>query len=396
MGILSSKKDNELVLVFHIGSSYVAGSFFKTSENGGPEIVLFENEPVKLSESLDANLFLKETLKSLELVAINIYKARLGAPDRIFCVLASPWHISQSRLISMKKNTDFVFNDKLADDLIKKEIKLFEEENSKNNPFFKSLVRTIELKNIKILLNGYEVSEPLNKKTKELEMDVFVSFSDEEILNTIEKVIAKYFRTKSIRPIRFASSLLANFTVIRDIDTKQGNFLLINIDGETTDISMVKKNILRESVSFPYGKNQIVRMLASRLSYDLDKVDSLLSLLNDGHAEKSIGEKITPIMNDIRKEWLKDFQATLANLSHDISIPASIYLSVDPLLLAFFIETIKTEQFNQYTLAESKFEIIPVDIKFVDDFAVFPKDDKSLNSGVVLDVVYINRCLVKV
>ena len=44
----------------------------------------------------------------------------------------------------------------------------------------------IELKNIKTMLNGYETPKPLNQKAKDLEMVIFVSTSEEQVLRKIE------------------------------------------------------------------------------------------------------------------------------------------------------------------------------------------------------------------
>ena len=60
-------------------------------------------------------------------------------------------------------------------------------------------LRLIELKNIKIALNGYETISPLNKKAKELEMTIFVSMSEEEVCKKIEDTIAKKFHFKNIK-----------------------------------------------------------------------------------------------------------------------------------------------------------------------------------------------------
>jgi len=81
----------------------------------------------------------------------------------------------------------------------------------------------------------------------------------------------------------------------------------------------------------------------------------LFLFLKDGHAEEATAKKLASIMGQLKAEWLKRFQESLANISHDISIPAIIYMATDKDLADFFSETIKTEQFSQYTLTESKF-----------------------------------------
>ncbi|KKS24415.1 MAG: hypothetical protein UU82_C0006G0013 [Candidatus Nomurabacteria bacterium GW2011_GWC2_41_8] len=387
-----SKEKGELVLVFNIGSSSVGGALFWAQSSGIPKIIFSIQEPVAIEDKIDIDRFLFLTMQSLKIVVEKIYKAGVGAPSRIFCVLSSPWYVSQTRIINLKKNTPFIFTAKLADDLIQKEVNLFEEEHSKRKKNIGNSVRTIELKNIKIILNGYETSKPLNQKTKELEMIIFISMSGEQVLKKIEDTISKHFHFKQIT---FSSFVMASFTVVRDMYMQKGDFLLVDIGGEMTDISMIKKNILRESISFPLGRNFLTRGVASNLGCTLDEADPLISLFKDKHAEKSVVKKLTPIMDQLKTEWLKKFQESLANLSNDLSIPATIYIAIDKDLADFFSETIKTEQFNQYTLTESKFEIIFLNTQMLHDTAVF-EENVIREPFLIIDSIYINRFLTKI
>lgn len=388
MSIFSgAKKKDELILVFNIGSSSVGGALFWAQESGIPKIIFTATELIQIENTIDIERFLSTTLKSLEIVAKNIFDAHLGVPSKIFCVLSSPWHFSETRLISFKKNTPFIFNTKLADELIQKEVKIFEAEHLTKDKNFGSLVRAIELKNIKTKLNGYEVSQLLNQKAQEAEMTIFISISGENILKKIEDTIHQHF---NIGPIKFSSFVLASFTIVRDMYAKQEDFLLIDIGGEVTDITMVKKNVLRESVSFPLGRNFLLRGVASGLNVTLNEASSLLSLFKEGHAEKSASEQISSVIVKLKKEWLQNFQNSLANISHDISIPATIYMAVEKDALDFFKEAIMTEQFSQYTLTESKFEVIFLSAELLHGVATF--EEKAVHDTfLAIDSIYINR-----
>ncbi len=390
MGIFSgSKNKDKLILVFNIGSSSIGGAFFLAQKSGIPKIIFSTIEPIPFGENVYIDRFLPLAIQSLEIIVKKIYEARLGAPDKIFCVLSSTWCVSQTRIINFKKNTPFIFTEKLADDLIQKEIKFFQEEHlikyvNNNDP-----VRTIELKNIQTMLNGYETSKPLGQKTKEVKMTIFISVSGERMLKNIEDIIGKYFHSS---PIKFLSFALSSFTVVRDMYVKQENFLLVDIGGEVTDIFMVKKNILRESISFPLGRNFLTRGVALDLGCTLSEAYSFISLFKDGHAEESMAKKLASTMNRLRTEWLKKFQESLVNLSNDISIPATIYIVIDKDLADFFSETIKTEQFSQYILTESKFEVIFFSTK-LHDIAVF-EENMIRESFLIIDSIYINRFLI--
>jgi len=387
----SETKNEELVAVFDIGSSSVCGALFWIRSNGVPKIVFSVREPISSMNQMDIDEFLVLTLKALDKVTQKLSTSPFGAPSRIFCALASPWYVSQNRILKYEKNIPFIFNSKFADALIEKEVKLFEEEHLAKYAESGSKVRAIELKNIRTMLNGYEVVSPENQKAKDLEMTLFISMSGDDILSKIESVMMKHFHKKESK---FFSFLMASFTVVRDMYVHQEDFLLVDIGGEVTDISMVKKNLLQESVSYPMGRNAMARGLALKLGYNLEDSKSLLSLYKDGHIEDTVREKLEPVINDLKSEWLKRFQSSLASLSKDISIPATIFVTIDNDFAEFFADIIKTEQFNQYTLTESKFQIVFLNAEALHGVALF-EESAIRDTFLIIDAIYINRFLSK-
>lgn len=379
----------ELAAVFHIGSSSVCGALFLMRKSGIPKIIFSVKEPISPLGELDAANLLSLSTKALDVVAGEIAASGLGAPKKIFCVLSSPWYVSENRIIRLEKNTPFVFNAKLADSLIEKEIKFFTDEHEERFAESGARVRPIELKNIQTILNGYEARDPCNQKAKELEMTLFISMGEEAVLSGIEDIAQKHFHQKEIK---FSSFLMAVFTVVRDMYVHQEDFLLVDIGGEVTDISMVKRNLLRASASYPLGSNFLIRNLASSLHTDFKEAKSLFSLYKDGHAEAKAMERVEPTINKLKTEWLKKFQDSLSNLSSDISIPAAIFLTVDKDFANFFAEVIKTEQFNQYTLTESKFQVIFLNTEALHGVAAF-EDEVIRDTFLIIDTLYINRFL---
>jgi hypothetical protein len=158
---------------------------------------------------------------------------------------------------------------------------------------------------------------------------------------------------------------------------------------------MAKKNILRESVSYPLGRNFILRSLAESQRCSINEAEATLSLYKDGHASNDFGAKLAPIMKKISGEWLSKFQTSLANLSNDISIPATIFLAVDKEYADFFSEIIKTEQFNQYTLTESKFQIILLGTESLHGAALF-EESVVRDPFMIIESIYINRFFYKI
>jgi hypothetical protein len=248
-------------------------------------------------------------------------------------------------------------------------------------------VRELEVKTIRTKLNGYEVPEPLNQKVQSFEMTLFVSISPEQILEKISDAISKNFHKKDIK---FSSFVMASFVVTRDAFIKEEDFLLIDLGGEVTDISMIKKGVLRESISFPLGTNFMIRGISLGLQCTLEEARSYLSLYRDGHAAGSLQLKIEPLMKDLKAIWLKNFQESLAKLSNDISIPSSIFLAIDKEYGDFFKDIIMTEQFNQYTLTESKFEVTFLGLPELGKLALFATNAER-DPFIIIASIYINR-----
>lgn len=390
MGIFSNfKKEGQLALVFDIGSSSVGGALFRLEQKGSPKIIFSYREPIVLEESISSSRLLFLTIKSLKVVASKIASSGKGAPHKIYCVLSSPWFASQSRVIKLEKNTPFVFTTKLADSLLEKEMNMFKEEYLKKHEGTENELRPIEFKNMKTVLNGYPTHSPIGQKVQELEMTVFISIASNVVLEKIEEVIEKYFHE---REVRFSSFMMTSFAVARDMFVNQDNFLLVNIGGEMTDISMIKKDTLNESISFPLGRNFIIRGVAKELNSSLSSAQSLLSLYKDEHADDATYIKLEPIINKLKKEWVDKFQISLANISSDISIPATIFITVDSYLTEFFSEIIKTEQFNQYTLTESKFRVVFLGTQALHGIAMI-EENISRDPFLIIESIYINRFL---
>jgi len=201
--------------------------------------------------------------------------------------------------------------------------------------------------------------------------------------------VAKHFHTNSIH---FISFLVASFAVVRDMHFGPADFILIDIGGEVTEISMVKKNLLRESTSYPLGYNVVIREIAKLFKRNFDEAKSLFALYQSGHIEEKEKQKVEFIIKETKDKWLGQFQSSLANLSHDISVPATLFVTIHPKVAPFFIELIRSEQFNQYTLTQSKFKVILLGPDTLHNSVTF-RDSADLDVFLMINSTYINRFL---
>lgn len=383
-----SKEKKELVLIFDIGSSSIGGAFVELTSSGAPKIIYSIREQIRLEEVLNVDRFKVYAIHTLHKVVKKMCDANIGAPKRIFCVLASPWYASQTRVINYEKNAPFIFTQKLADSLIASEIKLFEEEHGidEKGP---NHVRAIELRNMKTILNGYPTENPINQKAINSKMIIFISMGEESLLHDIEEAIWRHFPHLEIK---FTSFLIASFSLARDMFINNNSFLLINIGGEVTDIAIIKENILKESATFPIGSHFMTRGISKALNCSLADAYSSIMLYESGHMITNNENIFQESFKKLRTEWLSKFQSTLASLSSGISIPATVFITIDPSLAKIFSETIRTEQFNQYTLTESKFRLIFLNSNALHGIAEV-KEEYKKDPFIIISSIYINRFL---
>lgn len=390
MGIFSkSGQESELVALFDLSSSSVGGALVFLHHGGSPQIVFSVRESIAPKSKFNFDEFLQTTLKALDSVAAKLSRSGKGAPKRLFCVLASPWYGSETRIIRFSQKEPFVFTNKFADGLIEKEVEAFKKDNADKYPDFHSRMLPVELKNMKTILNGYSAANPVGQRAQELEMTLFIAMSSEEFLTKVQEVTVRHFHREEIK---FSSFAFSSFAVARDLFLSTDNFLLVDVSGELTDISMVKNDALLTSYSFPIGFNFMIREIASYARIPLEEASSLFSLWKASHMSPEVEKKLTPIMEKLKSDWLAGFQNALANLSHDISIPHTIFLTVESEYSGFFDTLIKMEQFSQYTLSESKFSVVLLSTQELHGKVALGQD-VARDSFLMLESIYINHFL---
>ncbi len=330
--------------------------------------------------------FLKAMQQATLVAAGRVKQAKLGAPVRSYCFLASPWYACQIRTIRLAKGAPFIFTEKLRQELVTKEITLFETTDLKKFGPPESL-KILETKNVEVKLNGYRVDDPFGKKVREVELTVFFSVSPKIVLEYIEHAIEKSF---TLPKLHFFSFLFSSFVVMRNLFTHDEEFLLVDIGGEVTDISLVKKANLVHAVSYPLGKNFVLRRLASALGKTMPEVRSLIALYLQGGLDASAKSTLEPQLASAKTEWLSAFQKSLFSITNELSLPEKVLITADMELADWFREVIETEEFSQYVLTEKKFNAILVGGSLLYDFCNLA-DNVERNPFLMLESVFAIR-----
>lgn len=387
--LFGNKNREELVAILDIGSSRVGGALvmIPNDKNKKPKILLSVKNPISEDHNLNLQKFTIAMVASLRKTLRDIEKAKLGSPTKVVCFLSSPWYTSQNRTITFSKNTPFVLNQKMIDDLVAKEIKLFEIDHLQKYETETSKPRIIESKITQIMLQGYKVENPIGKKVEQIEMSLFLSVSPGKITESIEKEVFQIFH---LPKVQFASFIFSSYAVARDLFSEKENFLLIDIGGEITDIAIIKNDVLLESISFPVGSNFILRKISEVLGKSIIESKSLLNMCLDDQLNNTEKEKVFKPLHKAKIDWLSMFQKSLGSMATDLLIPENIYLITDKQMTSCFIETINNEEFSQYALAEKKFVITSINEQILHNFCDF-ESDVSRDRFIIIETIFISK-----
>ena len=199
--LFSSIKKERLVAVFDIGSGSVGGAIVKIPEANQtdkkrPEIIAEVRFDIKSKNDfkIDFESFTKDMLNALGKTARSLFDLKVGAPEEIFCMLASPWYDSEIKTIKESNLKKITINNNLINRLTKKETEIINKEYNYRFPLAKDRRLVIEQYVSSFVLDGVLTSSPFNKKARNIEMNLVVSVSPKILIGQIKEVVKKNIR----------------------------------------------------------------------------------------------------------------------------------------------------------------------------------------------------------
>ena len=399
MSLFSSRKNKkEVVLILDIGSGSVAGSFVEFSADQNPKILYVKRVPIKFSLLLSGTRFKKKMLGALLLLMENLNNEGLGYVKgysknhikKVYCSLASPWFVSQTKSVRIKKNKPFVITEQFISDFLKKEEEDFEDSNlSKYESNTKQRSEIIERKLVGIKLNGYNTKNPLGKKASEARLSLFLSMSQKSILDSIEDIVSKHFY---IENINFHSFTLASFSAIRDMYEAVPSFLLLDITGEVTDVSLIKSGNILRTMSYPVGKNSLIREITKKLKTTPEEATSSLRLLLTDTLSAQKKKTLTSILESPKNVWSKEFQKAIVNIAEGTSVPTTVFFTADDDVASWYGRLINSEEFVQLSMTDSPFIVSFINPLSLDSHVSF-RTKAEKDTFIAVESIFFNRLL---
>ncbi len=322
--ISKTQKDEKYNLIIDISSESIGASFVRIKEGQKPHIINTIRHQIPFQEKVSVKRLISLLKETLDIVLDDlIKKGNKIYPEKVIIALASPWCASQTRIVEISEENEFEITEELFEEIVEKEEKNYLSEIQSNSQGEKLQIEIIESNIIDIKVNGYNVEKPIGIKTKNLRLSIHVTSSQTLIINTIKDLILKrWIKVK----YKFISFIYSSFNVIKDKLSKETSFLIVNVSGEVTDLSLIIDDVIISSISFPYGFHAFLRSVSKELSLVSEAAYSEIKLYNSSKLSKDRIDQISSILDKTASNWSSVLKTSIKQLTKYKIIPKNIYI----------------------------------------------------------------------
>lgn len=341
----SKKKPEEILGIIDIGSAQVSGVILSEHKKVKTEV----EELIPWQEKPDWDRFQSGIEQALRKVADKLLETK-AIPQDIHIFLSAPFFIGKTTTIKSGHKEPTEITPPYLSDLIKRH-SLFSTDDKNRN-----LIR-LENEIMQIKLDGYPSREPLGQMAKSIELAHWQSYGHISLLNRLEQIIRSRFASTELHFHSFAYSIYEVFSeLLPDKD-----WILIDTGNELTDILIIKNGYLAEHLSFPYGKNEVIRDLSKILNTVTSEASNRLDRLCEDKLSKPAIDKISKALTPIKELWAKQLEEALNKSIETTILPEVIYLFGDQPSDEIFAKFIVNSDFSRLTISRRPFKVHYID-----------------------------------
>lgn len=380
--------DEQVSLVIDIGNSTISCALVLFKGEDSP-VFLYNNSQLfvvnerpdasRLVESLSSGLESQLGLLSKEGFGHNYWKGKSKKISGAVVSFSSPWFVLKTKHIGISNEKEFIVTEAFLDDVIQKEEVVFVNELTNDT---KDAFEIVEKNIIHTKINGYALSNPIGKKTRNLDAYLCMSAMDRGVVEKVFSAIQRHLHIPKEK-VALHTFPVVSFSVIRDFFNSGGDFIIMDVTGDMADIALVQDSVILQTVGMPSGRNYILRQISKTFDVSLEIAESMLHLYNTGKVDDIQTQKMQEQIELIEREWAIYFENALLELSPSLLLPSNLYLMAESDVAHIYNEFLKLPKTDATSLFRKTVNVIGLDeiavSKFyknesnsrVDEFIVF-------------------------
>lgn len=378
------KNKEKVIAVLEVASASVAGILFRQNEEGGKIRVLSCHRlPINFLFDISFEASWRCTQDGLKKVIKSLLKSYPLGPRACLCVLLSPWFLSQIKTVEVRRERPFKLTKEFFDLLRENEERNFKMkiENQLGKTNF------IEHEIIKTELNGYYTRSPIGKLAKTVKLCFYLSLGIKEMKERVEKEILENFGDI---PLLFRTFPLLSFLVLNNIFTNPEGFILVDLGGEITDLSLIRRNCLEETISFPRGRNFLIRKISSTFKTFPQEASSLLRAYSNGHITEKDSGRISKIIEEAKKEWGNFFENAIKKISETSPLPQDVLLVGEEIVGDQFLKFAEDDRFSQFTVLGKPLMVKRITAQGLNHYFESP-GEQPLDVFTIIETLFANK-----
>ncbi len=388
MKLLSYFNKRSFSINFLIDTASLSVSLVEYKKNKNPLIYFVLNESVPQASDAGDGL-IKSVIDTLQILHTKLapelakVEASLGVKIPLTLsryILSSSWVVTQTALVSLKKDVPITVDQALVQSLLSTQKEKLK--NTASSLITSQNLLALESETVQIRLNGYETALPYGKKTEKIDIAFWLSWIP---LGLSEKISTTFPLFSTVKKHSF---LLALFSLLRT-RLEGDDYVIVDVGSNLSEWVVVKKGVVTETISIPFGYNNLNKKVSEVHGVDQGLSDSALTQHDDSVIDVSGQHSFVGEAQDI---WVEEMSKYITDLSLRTYIPHLLYLHAPDQYLSFFDKALEKLSTKGTVANVSLFSVVPITDEFTKTFVDF-KEDVVRDSDQALSALFIKSVI---
>ncbi|OGZ43701.1 MAG: hypothetical protein A2719_01250 [Candidatus Ryanbacteria bacterium RIFCSPHIGHO2_01_FULL_45_22] len=308
-------------IAFDCGTSAVRAALFSYPQkdvSAKPDVSQIINFPFMPATYMDAQELRQKTRIGIGQIIKKISSS--FQPQEIILGLSAPFYISKTIHATRQRKQPHLFITEMEfQDLIAETKHTFEDDAKKR--VTDGEIITFTALPQKTHINGYPVEKPVGMTGKIIETSFYFEATTQGVLNSLKEFFAHQYPHATFH---VSSVALANFRSLCALYGNNPGFLIIDIGGEITEVTLTIEGMLEQVTPLPMGHMMLLRETAALLDVSLTDASFIINRYAEHTLESKQETKITSLVTEFQHMWRKKMLIVLTAFTEQYDVPPHI------------------------------------------------------------------------
>lgn len=274
---LKKHKEETTTCICLVTGSVVTGSVVRTYQRRDAvvePVVLFSCEEEISADYGDSREVIDTLAQKAMLRVLEKCRSYYGSFDAMKCIIGEPWVITKYRKITIEKNIPFTVTQKIINEAIQRDMRLFEQEILRDFED-KEEVAIIDISKPVFFINGYKTVAWEKKTIKKIEIAQTIALAPVATVEMIMTTYADVFHTDDVTIAAYSHSLSSVCS------SSSRNQTVVVVGNTVIDFYNIDQGVITQSLSYQGGISDMIRIL--ELSFDIPqhKIKTVFDFIHD-------------------------------------------------------------------------------------------------------------------